>query len=84
VRTIHDRSRLGGPDDQGGCAHAIIVFLIGFILGIIRILLLVPRLGETTAVLIEAPMILGASWLVCRWCVDRLDVRANGLGSERM
>ena len=23
----------------------------------------------------EAPVILAASWFVCRWCVDRLDVR---------
>jgi hypothetical protein len=47
------------------------VFLIGVILGTIRVLLL----GETTAVIIEAPIMLAASWFVCRWCVDRLDVR---------
>ena len=23
----------------------------------------------------EAPVILATSWFVCRWCVDRLDVR---------
>jgi hypothetical protein len=38
-------------------------------------LLLAPRLGETIAVMVEAPMILAASWFLCRWCVDRLDVR---------
>src|SRR5215813_8001024 len=48
--------------------------VIGFIFGTIWVLLLVPRLGETTAVIIEAPIILAASWFVCRWCVDRLDV----------
>jgi len=52
-----------------------VVFLIGFILGTIRVLLLVPRLGETTAVIVEAPIMLTASWFVCRWSVDRLDVR---------
>jgi hypothetical protein len=57
-----------------GALYAIIVFLIGFILGTIRVLLLAPRLGETTAVLVEAPMILAASWFVCRWWADRLDV----------
>ena len=36
--------------------------------------MLVPRLGETTAVIIEAPIMLAASWFVWRWCVDRLDV----------
>lgn len=60
---------------EAGALYAIIVFLIGFILGTIRVLLLVPRLGETTAVTVEAPIILTASWFVCGWCVDRLDVR---------
>ena len=57
-----------------GALYAITVFLIGFILGTIRVLLLAPHLGETTAVLVEAPMMLVASWFVCRWWVDRLDV----------
>jgi len=60
---------------KAGALYAIIVFLIGFIFGTIRVLLLDPHLGETIAVIIEAPMILAASWFVCRWCVDRLDVR---------
>jgi hypothetical protein len=51
------------------------VFLMGFILGTIRMLLLVPRLGETIAVIVEAPIVLAASWFVCRWCADRLKVR---------
>jgi hypothetical protein len=62
---------------KAGSLYAIIVFLIGFILGTIRVLLLVPRLGETTAVSIEAPIMLAASWLVCGWCLDRLDVAAT-------
>ena len=60
---------------EAGALYAIIVFLIGFILGTIRVLLLVPRLGETIAVIVEAPIIPAASWFVCRWCVDRLSVR---------
>jgi hypothetical protein len=60
---------------EAGALYAIIVFLLGFILGTIRVLLLAPRLGETIAVIVEAPIILGASWFVCRWCVSRLDVR---------
>ena len=62
---------------KAGVLYAIIVFLIGFILGTIRVLLLAPRLGETTAVIVEAPMILAVSWFVCRCCVDRLDVAAT-------
>jgi hypothetical protein len=44
-------------------------------LGTIRVLLLAPRLGETTAVIIEAPIMLAASWFVCRWCEDWINVR---------
>jgi hypothetical protein len=62
---------------EAGAFYAVIVFLIGFILGSIRVLLVVPRLGEMIAVIIEAPLILAASWFVCRWCVDRLDVAAT-------
>jgi hypothetical protein len=40
---------------EAGALYAIIVFLIGFILGSIRVLLVAPRLGETIAVIIEAP-----------------------------
>jgi hypothetical protein len=59
---------------SAGALYAIIVFVIGFILGTIRVLLVAPRLGVTTAVMIEAPMMLATSWFVCRWCVDRLNV----------
>ena len=60
---------------KAGALYAIVVFSIGFILGTIRVLLLAPRLGETTAVIIEAPIMLAVSWFVCRWCVDRLNAR---------
>src|SRR5271166_3439839 len=62
---------------KAGGSYAIIVFLIGFILGTIRVFLLAPRLGKTIAVIIEAPVTLAASWFVCGWCVDRLDAAAT-------
>jgi hypothetical protein len=62
---------------EAGALYATIVFLIGFILGTIRVLLLVPYLGKMTAVIIEAPIMLAASWFVCRWCVDGLKVRGT-------
>lgn len=46
---------------KAGALYAIIVFLIGFILGTIRVLLLVPHMGETTAVISELPIMLAAS-----------------------
>ena len=57
-----------------GLAYAIIVFVIGFALGTIRVLLLAPRLGATLAVLLETPLILGASWWVSSACIARCDV----------
>jgi hypothetical protein len=60
---------------EAGALYAITVFLIGFILGSMRILLVAPRLGETIAVIVEVPFILTASWFVCGWCVHRLSVR---------
>jgi hypothetical protein len=57
-----------------GALYAAVVFLIGFIFGTLRVMLLIPALSDTTAVLLELPFILLASWFVCRWCVDRLGV----------
>jgi len=54
-----------------GSLCTFIVFLIGFVMGSIRVLLLAPRLGEMAAVVL---LMLTASWFVSRWCVDRLDV----------
>jgi hypothetical protein len=59
---------------RAGAFYALVVFLIGFIFGTIRVLLLAPRLGETAAVSLEALLMLAASWFVCRWCVDGRDV----------
>jgi hypothetical protein len=41
------------------------VFATGFVLGTIRTLVLVPRLGEAGAVALELPMILAAAWFIC-------------------
>ena len=59
---------------RAGAAYFLLVFALGFALGTIRVLLLVPRLGELCSVLLELPVILTASWLICRWLVRRYDV----------
>jgi hypothetical protein len=64
-----------GNASRAGAIYAVIVFLIGFVLGTIRILLVAPRLGDTPAVILETPIILAASWFVCRGCVGRFRVR---------
>jgi hypothetical protein len=57
-----------------GFAYAILVFAVGFALGTVRVLFVVPRVGATIAVLFEVPVILGASWWISRRCVARFKV----------
>ena len=49
-----------------GIAYASVAFAAGFALGVLRILVLAPRVGEEAAVLIELPVILTVSWIICR------------------
>jgi hypothetical protein len=56
---------------KAGALYALIVF---FSFGTVRMLLIAPRVGGTATVILETPFMLGANWLVCRWCADRLDV----------
>ena len=48
-----------------GAAYVAAVFAAGFVLGVLRTLVLVPLLGELGAVLVELPVILTIAWLVC-------------------
>lgn len=41
------------------------MFAAGFVLGLVRVLLLAGLVGEVEAVLIELPVILGFAWWVC-------------------
>jgi uncharacterized membrane protein len=68
---------------KAGFAYGLIVFAVGFGLGTIRVLLLVPQLGATIAVLLEAPIILATSWLVSRRCAERESVRVD-LGARML
>ena len=44
-----------------GIIYALTVFAIGYLLGAMRVLLLVPSVGPTVAVSIEAPIMLGST-----------------------
>jgi hypothetical protein len=59
---------------KAGVIYTFAVFLVGFVLGAIRVTLIVPRLGETAAVCLETPIMLAASWQVSRWCTARFAV----------
>jgi hypothetical protein len=47
-----------------GAAYFALVFSIGFVLGAVRVFVVVPVIGETAAVFIELPVILLACWFV--------------------
>ena len=59
---------------RAGFVYFVIVFTIGFILGAIRVLAVVPRIGEFFAVLIELPLMLTAAWIVCNSLIARFQV----------
>ena len=48
-----------------GTVYVAAVFAAGFLLGVLRTLVLVPLLGELGAVLVELPVILAIAWWVC-------------------
>jgi hypothetical protein len=59
---------------KAGLAYFGAVFVVGFMLGVIRVLMLVPRIGEITSVLLETPVILAVSWLVSGWATEKFHV----------
>jgi hypothetical protein len=62
---------------KAGVLYFALVFGAGFVLGPIRILWLVPRVGTRLAELMEAPVILVVIILAARWIVRRLAVPAT-------
>lgn len=59
---------------RAGIFYFVIVFTVGFVLGTVRVFLIVPRFGETNAVLLELPAIIAFSWISCSWLVRRFAV----------
>lgn len=56
---------------RAGAIYFALVFGAGFVLGPIRLLWLVPRVGERTAELLEAPIMLAVIILAARWVSRR-------------
>jgi len=59
---------------KAGALYFALVFVVGFVLGAIRTLWLVPRVGTRTAELTEMPVMLAVTILAARWTVLRLTV----------
>ena len=57
-----------------GATYFLTMFVLGFLLGTLRVLLVAPRLGEWGAIFVELPIMLGISWIVCRWILLRFAV----------
>ena len=67
---------------KAGLAYFGAVFVVGFMLGAVRVLVLVPRLGETASVLLEVPVILVVSWRLSGWTTQ--EFRVSSAVSRRL
>jgi hypothetical protein len=69
----------GGPHTSADAARAALagaasfaaVFVAGFALGTVRVLLVEPRVGAIVATLFELPVMLAVSWWVVGWAIRR-------------
>jgi hypothetical protein len=59
---------------KAGVIYFLLVFAVGWVLGPIRELWLVPRLGRTMGSLLEAPLMVIAMILAAGWILRRLKV----------
>jgi hypothetical protein len=59
---------------KAAIGYLAIVFFAAFLLGTLRVLAIVPRLGVMPAVLLELPVVLAISWVTCRWAIHRYSV----------
>ena len=66
---------------QAGALYFIIVFAVGFALGTIRFLVVVPMVGELVGVLIELPILLTLAWVISARVIVRTKV-PHRLGSR--
>lgn len=62
------------PAIKAGLAYFALVFGAGFVLGVLRVILLVPQLGERTAELAEMPIMLVVILISARFVVRHFGV----------
>ena len=59
---------------KAGVLYFVLVFAVGLVLGTIRTVWLVPRVGARAAELMETPIMLIVTIITARWLVARLAV----------
>jgi len=62
------------PAFKAGLAYFVVGFGFGFLLGTFRMFVIVPAIGEISAVMLEMPIILAISWFSSRWLIGRFSV----------
>ncbi len=62
------------PAIKAGLCYFALTFGTGFLLGPLRILVLVPRIGARAAELAELPVMIVVMWLAARWTIRRFHV----------
>lgn len=69
-------AKLMRPAIVAGLMYAVGMFAMGFIMGGVRLFLLLPAFGEFIAVAIELPIMLALSWLLCGRAIERQELTA--------
>ena len=64
------------PAIVAGLMYAVGMFAMGFIMGALRLFVLLPAFGEFIAVAIELPIMLALSWLFCGRAIERQKLTA--------
>lgn len=57
-----------------GTTYFLLVFAVGFGLGVFRVLCVTPRLGELAATLLEVPVMVAIAFFICRWVLRHWQV----------
>lgn len=62
---------------RAAIAYAAMAFVAGFAFGVVRTLVVEPRVGPVAAVLIETPLMLAICWIACAWTMRRFRISAS-------
>ena len=76
MRANREEAISAAPYLRAAFFYFILVFGAGFVLGPVRILLLVPRTGVRTAELLEIPVMIAIIVFAARWVVRRFNLPA--------